>query len=286
VSITGLALSGNTATNYVLSTTSTNATASITPRALTVSATGINKFNDGTTNATVTLSDDRVLGDSLTTAYTTAGFENSLRGTNKPVHVFGISITGGSDAINYAVGSTTADTMANIMNNVPVAGTAQFSRPSGIALKIKIVDLLTNATDADLDVLSLVSVSAATTNGTPLSTDSTYVFVDTNTVDDAFTYTVQDGWSGTNSGTVLVSIVATNPGQAQSIVVSNGIATVTFAGIPNYSYTAERATNVFFSDGLRTWSTNAPAGGVFQVQDDFSDLGSIPDQGYYRLRYP
>lgn len=286
VSITGLTLSGNTATNYVLSTTSTNATASITARTLAVTATGINKFNDGTTNAAVTLSDDRLLGDSLTTSYTTAGFEDSLRGTNKPVHVFGISITGGTDAPNYAIGNVTANTIANIMNNVPLAGTAHFSRPSGIQLKIRITDLLTNAIDADLDTLSLVGVSATTTNGTPLSTDSTYVFVDSNTVDDAFAYTVQDGWSGTNSGTVLVSIVATNPGQAQSIIVSNGVATVMFAGIPAYPYTAERSTNVFFSGSLRTWSTNAPAGGVFQIDDDFSDLGAFPDQGYYRLRTP
>jgi hypothetical protein len=172
------------------------------------------------------------------------------------------------------------------MNNTPLGGTAHFSRPSGISLQIKIVDLLTNATDADLDTLSLVNVSATTTNGTALSTDSTYVFVDANTVDDAFTYTVQDGWSGTNSGTVLVSIVATNLPQAQSIIVSNGMATVTFAGNANYPYTAERATDVFFSSGLRTWSTNAPAGGVFDVQDDFSDLGTMPDQAYYRLRTP
>jgi autotransporter-associated beta strand protein len=286
VSVTGLSLGGITATNYVLSTTSTNAVASITPRTLNVTATGINKFNDGTTNATVTLSDDRLLGENLTTAYTTAGFEDSLRATNKPVHVFGISITGGGDASNYALGNITADTVANIMNNAPLARTAHFSRPSGIQLQILITDLLTNATDADLDTLSLAGVSVATTNGTPLSTDSTYVYVDSNTVDDAFTYTVQDGWSGTNSGTVLVSIVASNPGQVQSIVVLNGIATVTFAGTANYPYTAERSTNVLFSGSLRTWSTNAPAGGVFQIEDDFSDLGAIPDQGYYRLRTP
>src|SRR5207302_1429754 len=115
VTITGLSLSGTTAANYVLSTTSTNTTAKITPRTLIVSAIGINKNYDGTTNATVTLSDDRVSGDNLATTYTTAGFEDSAPGTNKPVHVFGISITGGTDAANYALTNTTADTTANII---------------------------------------------------------------------------------------------------------------------------------------------------------------------------
>jgi len=154
----------------------------------------------------------------------------------------------------------------------------------GQSLKIKIVDLLTTATDADLDALSLVGVSATTTNGTPLSTDSTYVFVESNTVADAFGYTVQDGYGGTNSGTVLVSIVATNPAQSH-IVVTNEIAEVTFAGIPGYSYTADRATNVFFTGVLRSWATSAPPNGVFKIEDDFSDIGGTPDQGYYRLRY-
>src|SRR5207237_9178064 len=46
VTVTGLSLSGATASNYALSTSSTNTTADITARTLTVSATGINKFYD------------------------------------------------------------------------------------------------------------------------------------------------------------------------------------------------------------------------------------------------
>ena len=45
---------------------------------------------DGTTTATVTLSDDRVSGDMLTDSYTSATFANKNVGTGKPVRVSGI----------------------------------------------------------------------------------------------------------------------------------------------------------------------------------------------------
>src|SRR5207253_2605476 len=97
--------------NYTIETTAA-ATADITARALTVSATGVNKVYDGTDAATVTLSDDRVAGDNLTTAYTSATFNNRNVGTTKPVSVSGISISG-ADSGNYTF-NTTASTTADI----------------------------------------------------------------------------------------------------------------------------------------------------------------------------
>src|SRR4029077_564657 len=71
VSLSGIAISGIDAANYTANTTAST-TADITARALAVSATGVNKVYDGTTNATVTLTDNRVAGDSLSTTYTNA----------------------------------------------------------------------------------------------------------------------------------------------------------------------------------------------------------------------
>ena len=67
--------------NYTFNANTASTTADITARALTVSATGINKMYDGTTTATVTLSDNRVSGDVLTTSYTTAAFVDKNVGT-------------------------------------------------------------------------------------------------------------------------------------------------------------------------------------------------------------
>jgi hypothetical protein len=112
VTVTGLSLTGANAGNYVLASTSATNTANITKATLTVSATGVNKIYDGTTNATVTLSDNRLAGDVLTTSYTTASFADKNVGNGKTVSVSGIAIFG-TDSGNYAA-NTTASTTANI----------------------------------------------------------------------------------------------------------------------------------------------------------------------------
>jgi hypothetical protein len=111
VTATGLSLSGADAGNYSVNTTAMT-TADITQRALTVSAMGVNKVYDGTTDATVTLSDDRVMDDMLTTNYASAAFDDKNVGTGKMVSVSGITVTG-ADAGNYTF-NTTATTTADI----------------------------------------------------------------------------------------------------------------------------------------------------------------------------
>jgi hypothetical protein len=111
VTATGLSLSGADAGNYTVNSTATT-TANISARALLVSATGVNKIYDGGTAATVNLTDDRVAGDVLTDAYTSAAFGDKNVGTGKPVSVAGISISG-ADAGNYAA-NTTASAAADI----------------------------------------------------------------------------------------------------------------------------------------------------------------------------
>lgn len=98
--------------NYTLTLGGTE-TFVITVRTLNVTATGVNKVYDATTDATVTLLDDRVLGDNLLIGYTAAFAEKNI-GTNKPVSVTVISISGGTDMGNYVLGNTTTDTTANI----------------------------------------------------------------------------------------------------------------------------------------------------------------------------
>src|SRR5206468_1478039 len=111
VSVSGIAISGTDAGNYTVNTTTT-ATADITARALTVSATGVNKVYDGTTTATVTLSDNKVSGDDVTDSYTSALFSDKNVGSGKTVSVTGIGISG-ADAGNYSF-NTTASTTADI----------------------------------------------------------------------------------------------------------------------------------------------------------------------------
>ncbi len=113
VTATGLSLGGAKAGDYQLSSATATTTASITPRPLTVAATGVNKPYDGTTAATVTLIDNHAAGDSITDTCASASFSDPNVGTGKAVSVTGISISG-ADAGNYTLSDTTASTTANI----------------------------------------------------------------------------------------------------------------------------------------------------------------------------
>ncbi len=135
VTVSGLTISGASSGNYTLK--QPTATASITQRSLTVTAKGVNKVYDGTTNATATLSDNRVSGDVLAASYAAASFTNKTVGNGKPVNVKGIAISG-TDAGNYALAATTAATTANI--------TVATLTVSGITAANKIYDAKTTVT--------------------------------------------------------------------------------------------------------------------------------------------
>jgi autotransporter-associated beta strand protein len=113
VSVSGISISGPDAANYTLANTTASTSAAITPRSLTVTASGINKVYDGTTAATVSLSDDRILGDTVTDAYTSAAFADKNVAPAIAVSVSGISISG-ADAANYSLANTTASASAAI----------------------------------------------------------------------------------------------------------------------------------------------------------------------------
>ncbi len=111
VSITGLTITGKDAIKYILTQPTT--TANITKRDITVTATGVDKIYDGNTTATVSLSDNRVLGDTLSVTNTSATFANKNVGSGISISVTGISISG-IDEGNYNLTSTTTSTTANI----------------------------------------------------------------------------------------------------------------------------------------------------------------------------
>jgi hypothetical protein len=145
---------------------------------------------------------------------------------------------------------------------------------------------MSNVSDADGDATFFVGVSATTTNSGTLLTDADYIYVPTNTVVDAFTYTVRDNFGGTNSGTVTVNLTADVFGQGTpSITTTNGNPLLSFAGIPGYSYTVQRGTNVNFNGTVTDIHTTiAPPGGLFQYTD--ATNAPLPDpEAYYRLRY-
>ena len=85
----------------------------ITKAGLTVTASGIDKPYDGTTEASVTLASDKLAGDTLTLSSASASFDSKDVGAAKAVNVEGIAIAG-ADAGNYDLLNTTTATTAAI----------------------------------------------------------------------------------------------------------------------------------------------------------------------------
>ncbi len=111
VTVSGIVASGADAGNYsVASNASTSA--AITPKSLTVRATGGSKVYDGNTTAPVTLADNRLAGDSLVLA-ANASFSDASAGSGKAIGVSAIRVSG-SDSGNYALSSSVASAVGAI----------------------------------------------------------------------------------------------------------------------------------------------------------------------------
>ncbi len=126
VTISGLTITGSNSVNYKL--TQPTATADITARSLTLTAKGVNKAYDGNTNATVTLTDNRIAGDALTNSYANASFISQNVGTNILINVFGLSAAG-TDATNYVLSATNTTATGNISAVTLTIAAANLSRP-------------------------------------------------------------------------------------------------------------------------------------------------------------
>ncbi|MFB9159675.1 beta strand repeat-containing protein, partial [Chromobacterium violaceum] len=110
VTVSGISASGSDAGNYTLNNDTAITSASITPRTLTVSATGQNKIYDGTVNDAVTLASSGVLpGDIVNISAAGASFADKNVGKDKIVTVAGISASG-ADAGNYAIANSVTTT--------------------------------------------------------------------------------------------------------------------------------------------------------------------------------
>lgn len=199
--------------------------------------------------------------------------------------IYSIPVMQSTNAGSYSVvasngsGSVTS-LVATLTYIQPVANTATYTRYAGYPLGISITNLLSNVVAANPSAVSLVSAGVST-NGVMLGNSSGFLlYQNTNNVDDQFTYTVTDGYGGTNTG--IVNIVLSNNsvfGPAGPVVqVTNGITTLTYTGIPGYSYSVNRSTNLL--GGWTTiWTTNMPADGVFQ----FTDPNPPQPTAFYQL---
>ena len=172
------------------------------------------------------------------------------------------------------------------VNRQPATTPLWFTNVSPAMLEIPFATLTGNAADADGDPLSLASLDPATTNGMALATNGTSItYSNAANVIDQFGYLVSDGHGGTASGQVnIVNVVGSPSAEFVGVPnVSGGSVMLNFSAVPGWTYYLERSTNLVI---WKTISTNvAPASGVFDYTDTFSDLSEPPPSAFYQLRW-
>jgi hypothetical protein len=171
--------------------------------------------NAGTVEISVLANDTDADGDTLTIDSVTQGTNGTASITSGGVTYTHDGLATTSDTFTYTVsdgnggtdtGTVTVTIAAAGVNNVPVAVDDAGDAANGGAVAI---DVLANDTDADGHTLTLDSVTQGL-NGTVYITSGVVTFFHDGsaTTSDTFTYTVIDGFGGTATGTVTVTIAA------------------------------------------------------------------------------
>ena len=120
--LSNLEIAGADAHNYVLATGRTaTGNGTINPYALTLGFTGVDKVYNGTTTASVTVTDNRIAGDVITLT-PSATFANKNVGMNKAVTISGVTL-GGVDRTNYSVSNSSGTASAAITQLASVTWT-------------------------------------------------------------------------------------------------------------------------------------------------------------------
>jgi hypothetical protein len=151
---------------------------------------------------------------------------------------------------------------------------------------IQLGKLLANDTDPDGDPLTVISVTATSTNGGSVVLGGgkvTYTPLPAFVGTDRFSYTISDGRGGTATAAVEVLVVSgslPSLNQVSLIPTPNGFL-IRFAGIPGDTYRIQRAPSV-----TGPWTTittqTAPLHGIIQYEDVNPPLGT----GFYRTVAP
>ncbi|OYZ17074.1 MAG: hypothetical protein B7Y35_04080 [Sphingomonadales bacterium 28-64-96] len=185
ISVIGSAVtfSGADAGNYNL-IQPTGLTANITPRTLVVAASGISRAYNGTIDAGINLTDNRVAGDAIDFGYTASFLDKNI-GTNKFISI-AISSLGGTDGSNYVLSanpSAFADVRRAVLSFTPIVTTKTYDGLTGatvsLATNIAAGDPISvNFSDARFDTANAGTAKTVTVTGISVTGDlSNYQFL-------------------------------------------------------------------------------------------------------------
>ena len=191
------------------------------------------------------------------------------------------------------LGST--NSVVQVVNTPPTNSNITAGVIENANLVLSVAKLLVTARDADTgDTLSVTAAGPTSANGPAnnvvLNSGAgtiTYTPATDFTGTDTFTYTISDNYGGTVTPTITVTVSSANVPSPNIVVPpaydsGSGTFSVTFAGIPGYSYTVQTATSPTGPWSFLKTST-AGTDGLFQVLDTESPP---PPARYYRTVYP
>jgi len=228
-------------------------------------------------------------GQAFSTNNLVAGGVISLAITNLPRGDTNLITATYSGDTNYV--SVAATLTQTVTNHIPTANVLTVYRTAGLRYIFRWSEIGTNWHDVDGDALYNSVTNLVSTNGVVLTNNGTLLLYPATAanVNDRFSYTINDLYGGTNTGYVDVIVdpfvgAAVTGQQTTNSIGGGPTFTVTYYGIPTYTYNLQRSTNLF--DGL-LWvniATNTiGGGGKTNVVDDFGDLGVIPSEAFYRV---
>jgi hypothetical protein len=200
----------------------------------------------------------------------------------------GLGDAGGySVTIANCFGSATSASATLTVNRLPIAGDNGASTTQNTPVGIFLAKLLINDSDADGDPISVVSVSAMSTNGgavTLTSSNVIYAPVMGFAGTDRFSYTIGDGRGGTATAQVEVLVASGNLPSANKVsleLLAGGSVRVRFAGIPGHNYLVQRATDV---EG--PWTTAATLTAPLHGLIEYVDASPPQPTAFYRTTVP
>jgi len=165
-------------------------------------------------------------------------------------------------------------------NRAPTAVPFGAATAENTPLRLRLEDILKNASDPDGDLLTFSADSASTNGGqVTLSTTGVLYTPPTNfTGADAFAYAVNDGHGGIASSTVEILVLAGPvPGTNQVVLVRQASSwALRFDGNPAAVAEFQRSTDLLSWETL--WSGAVPIYGILE----YADTNAPPISAYYR----
>jgi len=222
-------------------------------------------------------------GVAFSTNDVAGGGTTSLAITNLPRGNTNVIIATYNGDGNYAAFVT--NLVQTVTNHPPVATNLVVYRTAGQPLHVFWTNIATYWSDVDGDTVTNIGINLVTTNGITLLTNSSQIlYTNSPDVNDQFSYTIADGYGGTNTGIVDIIINVSNPfvGQENTTIIStNGGVQMTFYGVLGLTYVVQRnVTDITDTNYWLNFITNSVITNQVMTVTDTNN-----PYAYYRLKY-